>query len=170
MLKIKNTSKQARSLAASIIESGIVPCWDLDGVLLNATHRQICKPDGSLDLDKYRENSTAEKIAMDKSLALLEAIDILNANNVPYHVVTARVACRHTLALLEDRNIKPLHIMARSGEHDNRKDAHLKSTHLTANFSLRQRENMVLIDDNLANCDSAIALSMRSIHVPFEGN
>jgi phosphoglycolate phosphatase-like HAD superfamily hydrolase len=170
MLKINNTSLAARHLAASIMQSGMVCAFDLDGVLLDATARQLTKSDGSLDLEHYRENSTGEKIALDKSLALLEAVHILNDNNVPYHVITARVACRHTLALLEDRNIKPLHIMARSGEHDNRKDHDLKTTHLLANFDQRQRENMVLVDDNVANCKAVKTIGLKAINVQFEGH
>lgn len=170
MLKIHNTSAQARALATSIINSGITCAWDLDGVLLDARHRQLTLSDGSLDLIAYRANSTAEKIAQDKTLALIEAIQILNIAKVPYHVITARVACANTLALLAKHNINPVSVMARQGEEDQRKDHDLKTYHLLNNFSQRQRENMLLIDDNLNNCQAVKQIGLKAINVLYTGH
>ena len=183
MITIKNNSVQARNLAQAIIDSGKTAVFDLDGVLLSAVHRQaiftpdhvalgLCKDSdvGALNLQAYRANSTAEKIAQDKTMALIEAVEILNAASVPYYVCTARVRCTHTKKLLRDKNINPVYTMARSGEHDNRRDDHLKTAHLLARFDQRQREQMVLIDDNLRNCKAVQAIGLSAIHVPFEGH
>jgi len=170
MITTTNTKTSARTIAKALLLSGNTGLIDLDGVLFSAAHRQNCHPDGSLNLTKYRENSTPEKIAQDQDLPLMELVRILNANNHPYHVVTARVNCASTAKLLHDRGVKPLSVMARSGEHDNRKDSVLKSDHIASNFDLRQRENMTLIDDNLNNCKALIQLGCSAIHVPFEGH
>ena len=184
MKKIENTPSQALALAQAIIDSGVEPVFDLDGVLLDATHRQsiytadhvalgICNEDqiGQLDLDAYRAHTTAEKVNQDKNLPLMAVIDKLNQLDVKYHVATARVItrCPHSSKLLKDRGIKPASIMCRDGEHDKRRDSHLKQTKLVAKFSDRQRANMVLIDDSLGNCKAAMQIGMKAIHVPFRG-
>ena len=170
MITIKNTRRAARELARAIIETGAFPQFDLDGVLLNASHRQACHPDGSLNLLKYRENSTPENIALDKEMALIETISILNVHRIKYNVITARVACPSTLARLESAGIRPSIVMARNGEQDRRRDYQLKTDHLVSKFSRRERENMLLIDDNLANCQAVIEIGLKAIHVPFEGH
>ena len=168
-MQIRNTKKSAKSLARILIKQKLVPVFDLDGVLIDASHRQNCNPDGSLNLKAYRKNSTAEKIALDKTLPLIEAINILNAEKIKYHVCTARVACEFTRKLLADNNINPVSIMARNGDNDTRRDYELKSSHLLK-FGFRERRNMVLIDDNQANCKAARDCDLQSVHVPFDGH
>ena len=170
MITLQNTKIAARNLAATLIVSKRVPVFDLDGVILDATHRQICNHDGSLNLDKYREMSTLEHVMKDKTLPLIEAIHVLQENNVKFHVCTARVMCSSTAALLESVNVKPDIIMARCSDTDSRKDYHLKTTNLQSRFNQKQLENMVLIDDNVDNCKAVKRLGMAAIHVPFEGH
>lgn len=170
MITIKNTKQSARELARAILESGVFPQFDLDGVLLNASHRQACNPDGSLNLDDYRAKSTPENIALDKEMALIETIAILNVHRIPYNVITARVACDGTLARLDKAGIRPNKILARNGEHDTRRDYQLKTDHLVGNYSRRERENMLIIDDNLANCKALVDIGLKAIHVPFGGH
>jgi hypothetical protein len=170
MLKLENTAANARKLAASIIASNVTPIFDLDGVIINANHRQINNPDGSLNLSKYRKMSTAEHIKKDLALPLLETIKILNDQGVRYHVCTARVMCVNTEAWLHSHEIKPHTIMARSGDHDSRKDWKLKTTNLLARFNVKQLNNMVLIDDNLDNCKAMAKIGVNAIMIPFEGH
>jgi ATP-dependent protease HslVU (ClpYQ) ATPase subunit len=68
MFTLQNTKKSAIDLAATLIVSKRVPVFDMDGVFANATHRQICNSDGSLNLDKYREMSTLDHIMKDEVL------------------------------------------------------------------------------------------------------
>ncbi len=170
MITLQNTRTAARDLAATLIVSKRVPVFDMDGVFANATHRQICNADGSLNLDKYREMSTLEHIMKDETLPLIEAIHVLQEQNTEFHICTARVMCDNTKAWLEANNVKPKSIMARSSEIDSRKDHRLKTTNLQSRFNRKQLENMVLIDDNLDNCKAAKRLAMNAIHVPFEGH
>lgn len=170
MITLQNTKQSARELAATLIVSKRVPVFDMDGVFANATHRQICNADGSLNLDKYREMSTLEHIMKDEVLPLIEAIHVLQENNTEFHICTARVMCDNTKTWLAANNVKPKSIMARCSDTDSRRDYHLKTTNLQSRFDVQQLKNMVLIDDNLANCQAAKRLKMAAIHVPFEGH
>ena len=180
MIKLKNTRSNALQLAATLTVSKRVPVFDMDGVFADARHRQICKPDGSLDLDKYRENSTVEKIARDSPLPMIETLQMLSELGVDYHICTARVVCTGTEKWLENHGITPKSIMSRcpdrvnteTGERvsDTRKDFKLKETHLRSRFHAHDLEKMVLIDDNLANCRMAERNGMLAINVPFIGH
>lgn len=44
--------------------------FDLDGTVIDSSHRKATLPDGSLDLDHWIENCTPEKIARDSLLPL----------------------------------------------------------------------------------------------------
>ena len=44
--------------------------FDLDHTVVDSSHRQATRPDGSLDLDHWRENSTAKLIERDTLLPL----------------------------------------------------------------------------------------------------
>ena len=44
--------------------------FDLDHTLIDSSHRQLTRPDGSLDLDHWRENCTPEQIFRDTLLPL----------------------------------------------------------------------------------------------------
>lgn len=170
MFTLKNTKKAAKELHATVSVSGITPVFDMDGVFADATHRQICNPDGSLNLEKYREMSTAEHINKDAELPLIEVLKRMSQEGKEFHICTARVMCKNTLGWLESRGITPKSIMARAGEHDCRRDNRLKKVNLTSRFSHDQLKNMVLIDDNLANCQAAMEIGMKAINVPFEGH
>jgi len=183
MITIKNTHSDAHTLTRAIINSGVTPLIDLDGVLLDATHRQctftavhvkqgLCQAAdiGALNLVEYRKKCTPEHIAKDKALALLSMVHTLNACGIGYYVVTARVNCSSTAKLLKDKGINPLSCMARHSETDTRRDDHLKVDNLLAQFEPHELKNMVLIDDNLRNLKAVQAIGVRAIHVPFEGH
>ena len=44
--------------------------FDLDGTVIDSSHRALANADGSITLDFWRENSTAEMIAKDKLFPL----------------------------------------------------------------------------------------------------
>lgn len=170
MIKLQNTRSNALQLAATLTVSKRVPVFDMDGVFADATHRQICKADGSLDLDAYRKNSTAEKIAQDKPLPMIETLKMLQDLKVDYHVCTARVVCENTRNWLHDNGLTPKFIMSRSHDQDTRRDYQLKETNLRSRFHQHDLEKMVLIDDNIANCEMAERNGMLAINVPFLGH
>ena len=170
MKTLTNTTKSAYELVNMIVEKNIVPVFDMDGVFIDATHRQICNPDGSLNLAKYREMSTAEHISKDKELPLILALQILNDLGVEYHICTARVLCENTRNWLDQRGIKAGVYMGRDGENDSRRDYQLKAQKLSSLFTAEQRANMMLIDDNVNNCKAALEIGLQAINVPFYGH
>lgn len=170
MKTLQNTFQNALALAHGFLTSDLVPVFDMDGVFADATHRQICNPDGSLNLDKYREMSTAEHIAKDEPLPLITALVALSQARKEFYICTARVACENTRAWLANYGIKPVEIFARDGENDARRDYDLKATKLSAAFTAEERMKMILIDDNVANCEAAKRIGMNAINVPFEGH
>lgn len=148
----------------------LVPVFDLDGVLLDASHRITLKPCGALDLDKYRKDTTAENIQLDRDLPMVDLVHWLNQQKRPYYVATARVACEHTRARLEASYIRPAGIMARLGHDDRRGDAVLKADHFMAGFTDRERERLILLDDLRSNCEAALGCGMLAHQIITEYN
>lgn len=64
--------------------------FDLDHTVIDSTHRQLTKADGSLDLAHWIENNTPEKIAAD---SLLPIANIWKAQQMKTEIIvcTARV-------------------------------------------------------------------------------
>ena len=51
-----------------------ISIFDLDGTVIDSSHRQMVKPDGTLDLEKWFEMATPEMIFQDKVLPLAQQI------------------------------------------------------------------------------------------------
>ena len=64
--------------------------FDLDGTVIDSTHRQATKADGSLDLDHWFENNTVDKIMADSLLPLADSMRDLMAAGHKIVVCTAR--------------------------------------------------------------------------------
>lgn len=166
ILQLPNTEQAASELAAAIIaDPSVIPVWDLDGVLLDASHRIKLHPDGALDLEHYRANTTADQVAQDRSLPFLAVVHELNRAGRAYYVATARVLCEHTRALLDARGIAPALAFGRDGDTDTRKDADLKRQKLAAVFTEQQRKRLLLIDDHYPNCLAVSELGGKAINV-----
>lgn len=171
MITINNNIQGVNKLLNMIIGSGLTPVFDLDGVWLDARHRQATKPDGSLDLEAYRANSNYSNVMQDKALDLSNVVQTLNAFGVEYYCLTARPVCEGTRdKVIQHLNARPVSIMGRNGNDDNRRDYELKHDWLSKVFSPSQLKHMILIDDNAANCQVAINLGMIAVHVPFDGH
>lgn len=149
----------------------IIPVFDLDGVLLDASHRIKLHKDGSLDLDQYRADSTLENILRDKNLPLMEVIHTLNMIGRPYHVATARVLCEGSKTLLKQRHIKPVKTISRQGETDHRKDWRLKLDGVHEQFDPSEFKRIMLLDDCPDNCDAFInALGAWAINIDIKNS
>lgn len=165
-LKVLNTIQTANALTAHILSNPkIIPVFDLDGVLLDASHRISLNQDGSLNLDKYRQDSTLNNILQDKNLPLMATIHALNEAGRAYHVATARVLCKGSKTLLKQRGINPAIAISR-GETDSRKDWDLKVRGVQDAFKPEQFKKIMLIDDCPSNCDAFVnALGAWAINV-----
>ena len=65
--------------------------YDLDHTVINSSHRAATLPNGSIDLDHWREHSTPELIAKDKLLPLAGHWKTQRARGCEIVVCTARV-------------------------------------------------------------------------------
>ena len=91
----------------------MIKIFDLDGTVIDSTHRQTYREDGTLSISNWRENNTPDLIAQDKLLPLAKQMrtaynrgdyviictareigqgdyDFLKANNLPYNAIVYR--------------------------------------------------------------------------------
>jgi hypothetical protein len=83
----------------------LIAFFDLDGTVICSKHRHATKPDGSLDLEHWVENSTPEKIALDSLLPLVNKLRLLYGKGCKIVICTARVMKRADYMFLLNRNI-----------------------------------------------------------------
>ena len=79
--------------------------FDLDHTVIDSTHRQLTKADGSLDLAHWIENNTPEKIAADKLLPLADTMRQRIAPGREVIICTARVMGEHDYQFLKDHGL-----------------------------------------------------------------
>lgn len=133
--------------------------FDLDHTVIDSSHRQLTKPDGSLDLEHWRENCTAEKIAKDKPLPLARVWKrILRQPNHKIVVCTSRVMQAPDWIWLAENGLKFHHALYRATD-DSRGDAEYKYAKIAA-FMLSQKiarkrwgVSGIVIDDNQSVLD-----------------
>ena len=125
--------------------------FDLDATVIDSSHRQICKPDGSLDLAEWKRNSTYPKVMADKLLPLANHWNrIQKLKNVFIAICTARVMSGADLDYLRIKGLKADEIMSRS-ETDHRPDAIMKKAKILAflrEHKITKWSNVTFYDDN----------------------
>ena len=107
--------------------------FDLDHTVIDSSHRQHTKPDGSLDLDNWRENCTREKIMADKILPLADLMRSAYARKHKVIICTARVLSVWDHVFLADNDLRAHAILSRA-KGDNRKDDVMKRALLLKHF------------------------------------
>jgi FMN phosphatase YigB (HAD superfamily) len=127
--------------------------FDLDHTVIDSSHRQLTKADGSLDLDHWIENNTPEKIMADK---LLPAAEYMRGKIQAGHKViicTARVLSQADLTFLFKHGLLCRTILSRPMG-DNSRDADLKerllreyAESIDISFA-RFASNSLMFDDN----------------------
>lgn len=132
--------------------------FDLDGTVICSQHRQLSKPDGSLDLAHWRENCTPENIAADKVLPLARAMRRMHEAGHTIIVLTARIMQDADFRFLANNDL-PFHVALHRDACDERADAEMKVAHLeeylTAHTGKGIRENnVVMFEDNLSVIDA----------------
>lgn len=101
--------------------------FDLDHTVIDSSHRQLTKADGSLDLAHWRENCTHEKIMADTLLPLAEVLrEALKNPRQNVIICTARVLGRSDISFLAKHGLLASVILSRS-EGDTTPDAKLKT-------------------------------------------
>jgi len=100
--------------------------FDLDHTVIDSSHRQLTKADGSLDLTHWRENCTHEKIMADTLLPLARTMQDAINNGQNVIICTARVLGRSDIIFLAKHGLLASVILSRP-EGDNTPDAELKT-------------------------------------------
>lgn len=127
--------------------------FDLDHTLIDSSHRQLTRADGSLDLDAWRENCTAEKISRDSLLPLANECRALIGRHVEVIACTARVMESPDYTYLARHDLNFDRILSRPKD-DSTSD-HLLKERLLMAYALECGESFyrfarrsIMLDDN----------------------
>jgi len=139
--------------------------FDLDHTVIDSSHRQLTRADGSLDLDHWIENCTREKIMADKLLPLARLMRSAYALGHEVIVCTARVLSAHDYAFLAHHDLKAHAILSRpmgcaDGDADLKRE--LLFEHFRGQSLARWARNAVFYDDNLGVLEMAKKLGIRT--------
>ena len=88
--------------------------FDLDHTVIDSSHRQATRPDGSLDLDHWRENSTPAMIEADSLLPLANEWRKAHRKGAEIIVCTARVMGAADYRFLTSRGLFAESVLSRS--------------------------------------------------------
>jgi hypothetical protein len=121
--------------------------FDLDGTTIDSSHRHATLPDGTLNLAKWVENSTPEKIFQDQVLPLGKLVSKLGKKHYTI-ICTARVLSHADREFLMDNGICVDKIISRPLG-NNTPDGELKKKQLNSFLSLKQfkNKNKIMFDD-----------------------
>jgi len=128
--------------------------FDLDGTVIDSSHRQNTRPDGSLDLAHWIENNTVEKILADSLLPLAEKMRSVRSVKDTVAVITARVIQDADLAFLKRNDLRFDYLYSRAQGNTSPDDILKKRAILKLARKLQRsmnwmRKNTVFFDDNL---------------------
>ena len=128
--------------------------FDLDGTVIDSSHRQLALPNGDIDLTHWKENSTKKKIFRDELLPLAKYMRRAIANpKMQTAICTARNLGKYDYQYLQQKNLVTDFILARQ-EGDNRGDAimkHEKIFNLLVSLKIprnRWKISATIFDDN----------------------
>ena len=126
--------------------------FDLDGTVIDSSHRQNTRPDGSLDLAHWIENNTVDKILADSLLPLAEKMREVRSDTVA--VITARVIQDADLAFLKRHNLKFDFLFSRAQGNSTPDDLLKRRAILKLAAKMNKsiawmRKNAIFFDDNL---------------------
>ena len=121
---------------------------DLDGTIIDSSHRQATLADGTLDIANWLQNATPEKIFGDSVLPLAQQVNKRGKRGDFVLVCTARNMTDADFEFLMDNGINPDKIISRPIG-NNTPDGELKANQLKRLFNLKQfqKANKVMFDD-----------------------
>ena len=126
-----------------------VTIFDLDGTVIDSSHRQVTDSNGNLNLAKWFENNTPKKIFQDKILPLAQEIRRRHKKGDYIIINTARNLSYADYEFMMENGILADKVIDRpQGNMEN--DAELKRKQLNSFLSLKQfkKANKVMFDDN----------------------
>jgi len=124
--------------------------YDLDGTIINSSHRAITNADGSINLDLWREMSTKEYIFRDELLPMYWQLVNDYKNGDIIVIVTARELSKHDMNYIHTMGIYYDYIISRPIGETTADDV-LKWRQCRHFFNLKQFKNLskTLYDDNI---------------------
>jgi len=135
-------------------ETAMIMIFDLDHTVIDSSHRQLTRADGSLDLDHWLENCTREKIFADTLLPLANVMRRYYDEGHTIVVCTARSGpCHDDREFLESQGLRYHHWLSRGDSMES--DAALKTRLLnewaeSQGFYSTWRVDAIMFDDNQA--------------------
>ena len=141
--------------------------WDLDGTVIDSSHRYSTLENGDIDLPKWIADNTRENIEQDQLLPLARLMRSNYRQGDIVIICTARVLGVWDHVFLADHGIKAHFILSRALV-DNRGDAEMKRSKLLALFAdlkipfARWTRNATFYDDNLGVLDMAEKIGIRT--------
>ena len=143
--------------------------FDLDGTVIDSSHRQNTLPDGSLDLAHWVENNTPEKILADSHLPLAGKMRSVRSVKDTVAVITARVIQDADLAFMKRNDLKFDFLFSRAQGNRTPDDllkrrAILKLARKLQRSMAWMRKNAVFFDDNLAVLDIMTAMGIKTVN------
>jgi hypothetical protein len=141
--------------------------WDLDGTVIDSSHRYSTLANGDIDLPRWIADNTRANIEQDKLLPLAELMKSNYRQGDIVIICTARVLGVWDHVYLADKGIKANFILSRAIG-DNRGDAEMKRQKLLALFAdlkipfVRWTRNATFYDDNQGVLNMAEKLGIRT--------
>ena len=108
--------------------------FDLDGTVIDSSHRYAKLPDGSIDLVAWIKNCTRDKILQDKLLPLAK-VWRQNVNKCRIAICTSRIMTDHDLEFLRVNGLEFNDLMSRPA-YDNTACPEFKRKHIKAYLDL----------------------------------
>jgi len=141
--------------------------WDLDGTVIDSSHRYSTLANGDIDLPRWIADNTRENIERDTLLPLARLMQSNYANGDVVIICTARVLGVWDKVFLADHGIKAHFVLSRALG-DNRGDAEMKRAKLLALFAdlkipfARWTRNATFYDDNQGVLNMAEKFGIRT--------
>ena len=141
--------------------------WDLDGTVIDSSHRYSTLANGDIDLPRWIADNTRANIEQDKLLPLARLMKSNYRQGDIVIICTARVLGVWDHVYLADKGIKAHFILSRAIG-DNRGDAEMKRQKLLALFAdlkipfSRWSKSAWLYDDNQGVLNMAEKLGIRT--------
>jgi hypothetical protein len=141
--------------------------WDLDGTVIDSSHRYSTLENGDIDLPRWIADNTRENIERDSLLPLARLMRSNYRQGDIVIICTARVLGVWDHVFLADHGIKAHFILSRALG-DNRGDAEMKRQKLLALFAdlkipfARWTRNATFYDDNQGVLNMAEKFGIRA--------
>ena len=139
--------------------------FDLDGTVIDSSHRFSGTAEGKLDLAKWIENSTRKNIFKDSLLPLADFMKALIKADKNVWICTARNMKKADFDFLAFHGLNAKIILSRK-EGDFRNDHDLKTAKLKRLFNLKQFQGMekIMFDDNKIIRKELQKIGIKTLH------